>query len=199
MKLLKQIVALTLVALFLELGVFNFSAMKMRLSSNPLKNESYILADCTQINWVQNGGDLISQPDPQLILETLNGKIEKIELSYEAEGNLPYIDLFYTDNVTTAFSGDAMLRVEGLDPTGGSISLNWDVTALRIDLGDEPGLRVKDFHLVVNPAVVKISMVRIVTVFLLFFVGKFLFSLQRAPEYDLQEDMPVASGEEDTP
>ena len=199
MKLFKQAVVVALVALCLEIGVFNFSAMKSRFSSNSLKNQSYTLADCTQINWVQAGGELISQPDPQLILKKLYGHIEQIELRLDVIGNLPYIEFFYTNNVTTAFSGEAMLRVEGVGPTGGLIPFNQDVTALRIDLGDAAGLRVKDLQLIVNPTAVEISMARIITVFLLFFVGKFLFSLQRTPEYNLYEDTDASPKVEDTP
>ena len=199
MKLFKQIVVVVLIALCLELGVFNFSVIKTNFSSNPLKNQSYTLADCTQINWVSDHGELVSQLDPQLVLKTLHGRVDRIELRLETKGNLPYVELFYTDSDTTAFSGDAMLRVEGLESTGGMISLNWDITALRIDLGDAEGLRVKNFQLVVNPTALDISMARIVTVFLLFFAGKFLFSLQRTPEYDLQEDTPAVSETEDAP
>ena len=184
-----QFLAITLVALCLELFVFNFQSVRERFSSTPVKNCTLTLEDFEKINWTELHGVYISEPDPILVIEGLQTQVDRLTLSFQAEGTVPYVDFFYSNDEFPAFSSDLMTRVQTLDATVITVTPHALVNDLRVDLGDDTGVRLHGITVTINSTEVHLSTARIVAIIAIYFVGKFLFSLQREPDYGLSTQL----------
>lgn len=194
-KSLAAFLAVTLVAFALELFVFNFQSFREMASSAAVKDCTLTLEDFDKLNWTEQQDGYVSEADPILVYAGLNSRIDRLTLSFTAEGAVPYVDLFYTDENTSSFSGDRMTRVPLSDGNSCTVTLNATANDLRIDLGDDPGLRLQALTVTINSTQIHLSAARIIAVIVIFFLGRFLFSLQREPDYGLPEqiDSPAQS------
>jgi hypothetical protein len=180
-----EFVAVLAVALVLELFVFNFSYFRGLLDNDIAHNLNYDIGDFEVINWDEDDGVLVSRFDPQLVLNGINTEIKDICITAKADADIPYAVLFYTDETYPVFTGDAMLTIQGGNGNVFKADPDWKATDLRIDLGDDAGLRLTGLDVEINPLKINISISRIIAIFIIYYGAKFLFSLQRSPDYGL--------------
>lgn len=187
LKMAIRLVAIACITATVELLLLNLGEWKMLIDPDLERNREYTLADCTKMNWKTVNGVLQSAGDPMLILDNVGCYVERILIKTELSPDIPYIDLFYT-NENYAQYGDVVLRAE--KPGSEEIVAIRDrVLDLRIDLGDDPGTELREFSVVVNPAQIQFSIPIVIAVLLIYLTAKFLFSLQKAPDYGLRLEM----------
>lgn len=195
-KLGLQLILLACAAAIIELLLLNFGDWKLLLNPNMVKNRIYTLEDCEKVNW-EEGETLCSSTDPMLILSNVECYVESLLIRTELSAPVPYIDLFYTNERYLQY-GDVILRIEEPEPEE-ILAVGDQISDLRIDLGDEPGTELYNFTVVVNPVEIKFSVPIVVAVLLIYLTAKFLFSLQKTPDYGLGQGNAIEKQEEETP
>ena len=60
------------------------------------------------------------------------------------------------------------------------------ITDLRIDLGDEKGTILNDLSVIINPIEFRFSIAIVVAVLLIYVATRFLFYLQKSPNYGIE-------------
>ena len=171
-------------AVLLEMLFFNFQPIKDRIMSNKLLNQKYELSDFEQHNWSVSGEVIVSAADPILVLHDLNYYVSSVAIQYKVQGALDRIDLFYVDEQHPVFSGEALIQTQVKKPEDTRIIyLGKTIQKLRIDMGDISGLVLEEFVVVLNPSIIHLSVARIVTMLIIFYTAKILFSLQKSPDY----------------
>ncbi len=184
-KLGLQLILLACSAAIIELLFLNLGAWKLLMDPNMVKNRVYTLADCEKVNW-EEGEVLRSSTDPMLLLSNVGCYVERLSIQTELSVPVPYIDLFYTNERYLQY-GDVLRRIE--EPGSEAfLAIGDQIFDLRIDLGDEPGTELYNFTAVVNPVEIKFSFPVVVAVLLIYLTAKFLFSLQKIPDYGLELD-----------
>lgn len=175
------------VAILVELCFLNGSALLKLASGDPLTNSTYTLEDFLPANWMEIDNGLRSMEDPILVIPNLEGKVDSIQIEVKASPDIPYIDLFYTDETSEEFNGNMYIHCDTVSDGKTDISVGQYVKNLRVDLGDAPGTELYSLTMVVNPAEMNISLFRVGTVLALYYIAVFLFSLQRPAEYRMAE------------
>ena len=181
MKFSLKILLSVCAAVLLELAVFNFDVWQMRLSAEPQKNIVFSLGELTPVNWRTEGDTYVSESDPQLFIPTDPMYLYSVSVQYETEPQVTSCTFYYSnpDGTVSLLNNTDILgeqTIFRLNKTIGPI--------LRIDLGEEPGIKLSDMRVVVNPTPqLHISISRIVAVVLIYTCGSLLFRIQKMPDY----------------
>lgn len=193
-KLGLRLILLACAAAIIELLLLNLGAWKLLLNPDMVKNCVYTLEDCEKVNW-EEGKTLRSSADPMLILSNVGCYVECLLIRTELSAPVPYIDLFYTNERYLQY-GDVIHRIEEPEPEA-VLAIDDQVSDLRIDLGDEPGTELYNFTVVVNPVEIEFSVPVVMAVLLIYLTAKFLFSLQKTPDYGLETGESKVKDRED--
>lgn len=185
---MKKILIVIIFAFLIELIIFNYVEVKNELNSSVQKNIVYNIKDIKKVNWSMKNRKLISNLDPILELENLNTEVKNINIQLKGKNNIPYIDLFWTEEKNEVFNADKIQRIntniKGNFNQEIKIELNKQVQDLRIDLGDNPGLELDEIKITINYSHIRLNYARIIAMLLIYITSKFLFSLQQNPKYD---------------
>lgn len=196
MKVAKKALVILLIAVAMELFIFNFQPVCDRVLGRENLNEIYTLADFETINWTETADGLISGYDPMLILDGVNTQVHSLRIFSDCLGQVPYVNVFYTNDHYLQF-GDGPVLLEMVESGNAvEIAVNDTVENLRIDLGDQAGVALNQLTVIVNPSAIQISIARIVAIILIAFFAEFLFSLQRYPTY-FSDSIETSSGSKD--
>lgn len=181
-----KILFVAIFAILIELFVFNFDYVYLSFVTKVDKNIEYELQDATLVNWQRVNGYYISESDPMIIFNDLDTDIKNVCISVDSQPIISNLVLFYT-NYNMSDSEEPLMIVWNKDPIDGeyNIEINNNVKNLRIDLGDDAGTTLKEFKLIVNPAVMNFSSARTVAMILIYVSSKLLFRLQRKPKYNI--------------
>ena len=189
-----RIAMLLLVATVLQLSMLNWEFWKYHLDDTAVYNKEYHLEDLEVANWVETSTHLVSLEDPILVLPGVACRVNEVRIQVDAEPEIPYLDLFYINEEHQQY-GEIVLRADapGQDVT---VSVDDMVQDLRIDLGDDPGTALQSITITINPTEFRFSPQILVAVVILYVCGKFLFGLQRAPDYGLTDDINAEDNQE---
>lgn len=183
----KRIIGVLFIACCIEVFGINFSNILSLADNSVEKNREYSLQDMQAVNWKQEDGHLISQYDPNLIVEDVDTFIKKMKLKISSNQEIPYIQVFYTNNENENFNGELLVEYGQPVKEEVEISLDQHVNNLRIDLGDEEGMMLDDIKVVINPVNFNFSISRIVAMILIYVLSIGLFYLQKNPDYNINE------------
>ncbi len=171
----------------IEIIIFNFSYLNDKFIKKV--KTTYCQEDnISYVNWQESTDtQKVSLVDSMIILNNLNTKISKVKIDVNLNENVkvPYTDIFYTTQEIGQFNGDLVIHDKNKYDKSIEININKDVKDLRIDLGDQAGLILNDIKIIINPLDFHISISRIVTMIIIYYLSIFLFSLQRNPNYQL--------------
>lgn len=157
------------------------------------KEARLTLENFDMYNWSEEGnGSYVSLPDPILVIEDLQANIKDIDITVDSADNISSVTFFYTENDGQVFNGDNIILGNLVDSEL-TLSVNKYVNDIRIDLGDDAGMRINGVTVVLNPDRIKFSFTRFITVIILYFSTIFLFRLQRRPDYTELENISDGS------
>lgn len=186
----KKLIIVLVVALTLELGVFNFTNLSLLLNPNIEKNKKFTLADMEIVNWQSSDGKLISKADPILIIHNVNTEIRTVEVEAQLDKPLPRIAIFYTNDQNKNFN-ETTMKVYNENLIGDTLlTLNAQVQDIRLDLGEDAGLVLSNLDVTINPARISFSISRVIAILLIYLSAVGLFALQRNPNYHLDKQPP---------
>lgn len=183
MNILKKVLVSLLVAVLIEVVFFN-SAPLVNLFKG-VKPMEFSADKLSFVNWSKTDTGFVSQPDPMIILENLSIVADTFTVRLTAEPQPSSYTIFYTRGAET-FSGNNMIITS--DMTGDdTFPLGQRISAIRIDPGEEAGLVLHDVTFVFNNLSWDISLSRIVVMLVIWWGTKFLMSLQKAPNYGVEQ------------
>lgn len=184
-KMIIRVLITVLISVAIEFVVFQGPRVWKLYKPDSNANQVYYLDSFEAANWeVESDGTLVSLADPMLVLEINNQDIDMLKIQVDASGIIPYVDIFYINDRYPNY-GDRHTHYEDLQNNQATIELDDYVQALRIDLGDDPGLRLKEMRVTLNPVSIDVSLSRIIAMIAIYWCGVFLFSLQKMPDYGL--------------
>lgn len=187
-KILKSTFKLIYVIIFIliiEICIFNYNELNSLIDNSNEKNVVLTLNEASLVNWVKKDDSYVSQIDPMIVFENIDLFIKNIEIKTIINNKVPYIDFFYTDSKRTEFNGDMLLKLNDVNQDVNTIVVNQDVKDIRLDLGDEEGITLSNFIVVINPIRLNIKVARIILMLFLYYCSKGLFNLQKSPEYEV--------------
>jgi len=171
----------------IEMIFFQGPTIIKLLQPNYQANVILSLEDFETVNWqLGEEGTMESGVDPILVAGGLDMRVDKVEVMAAASRQIPYIDIFYINDKHPQY-GDLYLHNELSDENSSVFTLEDNVADLRIDLGDDAGLILRELTVFINPVKFCPSLSRIVAVILIYWGGVFLFSLQKMPDYHLDK------------
>lgn len=173
------------IALMLEIVIFNFSSLMIIVDNNIEKNVVYTLDDLEKVNWDQQEKGFVSRSDPMLILPQVNMQIKSLKIELVADRIVGHGTVFYTNTKIPEFSGKGMISIEKPFDSENLIAVNQYVKSLRIDLGEEAGLKLEGIKIVINPSQFTFSISRVIAIVFIYYGAVFLFSLQKSPDYGI--------------
>ena len=181
-----RIAMLLVVATALQLSILNWEFWKYCLDETAVYNKEYHLEDLEVANWSETSTHLVSLKDPILVLAGLACRVNEVRIQVDTEPEIPYLELFYINEDHQQY-GEAILRADapGQDVT---VSVDDMVQDLRIDLGDDPGTALYSIIITINPTEFRFSPQILVAIVIIYVCGKFLFALQRTPDYGLTDN-----------
>jgi hypothetical protein len=71
-KQLRNIGIVLVIAVVLEISVFNLKTLAVMLNKSIVKNAVYTISEIETTNWVTEGNGLLSLPDPQMVIYDVN-------------------------------------------------------------------------------------------------------------------------------
>lgn len=176
-----------ILAIALECFVFNFDYVRSLMDTSKTYNVRYTLEDFEKVNWTAENNLLISAPDPQMILNSVDMETDSVLITFSIDaGVLPAITLFYSNENVPVINGELMAQSTKINPGGTEIKIGDYINTLRIDMGEEPGLVLRDMQILINPAVSRFSLSRIVAVLFIYLIAKGLFAMQAPVDYKLE-------------
>lgn len=190
MKKVKKVCAILLAALCIELFYFHFDYFYARFFSDVPHNVLLELNDFQTEHWQTTESGLVSEADPILVHSDADVFVEKLLIQAELDKNIPYVVLFYTDKLHKEFSEETMIVMP--QPVNGAVEVpvSQHVKDIRIDLGDDAGVKLTGLSVTINPLYFNFSIARYVAMLTVCFGFWALTSLQRSPEYDLSKGKP---------
>lgn len=184
MKFRYKLFFITVFAIFLEIVIFNFPYVSGMLNGNIEKNISYNLEDIEKVNWRKVDNSLISEQDPMLTISNIDTYVKDFELSFSIDKKIPFIMIYYTQNEDDTFNDKMSIALTDNLRDKNEIKVNSFVKDLRVDLGDDAGVKLNSLDVVINPVKLNISISRIIAILLIYIVGIGLFYLQRSPNFE---------------
>lgn len=127
-------------------------------------NNSQIIKDrnIDLVNWVKDRDFYISQTDPQIIINNVNGYVEYIDINLIISEVTP-VKVYYIASGNSSFSeensfiADSILRNNSL-----RITVDKSVKKLRIDLGEEAGIYLTLNSISIYPVIFSFDLLSIV-------------------------------------
>lgn len=184
MKKVLRVFLVLLISVLIELIVFNGSVLLSFVGIESKKPVSFTLTDAQASNWLQEGETFVSEFDPQLVFTGFKMDIKDLAITAQMDRHIPYMELFYAIDDGGLNLDDIRLETGDL-AQGVTITLNRrNITAVRLDLGDDPGLVLSNLTLTATPAyILSISPSRIIALNLIYWLTTGLFALQGPPKY----------------
>ena len=174
-----------LIGIFLELFVFKSGYF---LSLLDYESDVIVLPQeqFTAVNWDAHGELLISETDPQLILEGVNRYVQKITIYCDVQPSAEGITVFYT-NGENPVACEKTMRTARLVDGRASVTIRDTIGGLRVDVGEAAGAEMHSFQVVLNERYFHFSISHVIAVILIALLGTFLFNIQKMPDYHLEE------------
>lgn len=194
--LIVKLLIIAVTASVLQLVLWNWPNWSFLLDDTVQKNLVYTLQDFQIQNWTEQNGQMTSGHDPMLMRDGIDGYVRQVRIELEADPLPPYLQVYYTNPAHPAYDGEAVVTAQQVSSIT-VIDVNAEVQNLRIDLGDDSGTVLTGLTVTVNPVELHFSIAIIVAVILIYFSGKLLFSLQRAPNYGIADIQPDKKKEDD--
>lgn len=171
-------------SILLEVFCFNYGAIYSKIGN--LQSVTYNMDDTQLYNWERNDTGIVSNLDPNIIVQDIDSYIKNIAIIVETDQTIPYVEFFYTiENKNEELIPEhKIIDTEAFNKIK-VINVDKKVNSIRIDLGDEAGLELKDFKLITNYFVFKINIWRIIFINIVFWGLKLLFALQKPPKYNV--------------
>jgi hypothetical protein len=163
-----------------EVFIFNKTYWIMKFSGIPT-NCIFHLSDFEQFGWSRVNNTLVSNGGQNLILRNVDKIVRSITVQSDIKPVPSYVLLFYTTEAGEAFSNSKSILIDEKE----ALTTNIAVHDLRLDLGNETGLSLSKLTLVINQCIFKISLSRVIAIILIFYISRFLYSLQNTPAYKL--------------
>lgn len=191
-RFLKEIlhtVIVILIAAIIEMYIINGNYWLKWLEMGDAKqNLHYTLEDAELLNWDTSGEKPVTMFDPIILINDIDTTIDTICIKVNAQGDIPYIDIFYINDEHKIPDYDNLIKVQPpFEYDNIVIDVNQYINLLRIDLGDFEGLVVQDFELIINENVFSFSLVRMIAIIMIYYATVFLFKLQDTPKYMVSE------------
>ena len=184
----QAIILVTLVAI-LQVFLLNLDYWKYQFSDNSISNMTYELGDFEVTNWQVTETALRSEKDPILVLPNISCNVDRILIETQLTPTIPYLEVFYVNDVHTQY-GEVVIH-EDNPKERTTVEIGDTVKDLRIDLGDDPGTKLDYIKVTVNPEEFQFSISILVAVVIIYFCCKYLFSLQKAPDYGLNAEIKM--------
>lgn len=194
MKLVKsksivQAIILVVLVAILQIILLNLDYWKYEFSDNSISNITYELGDFEAANWQVTETALLSEKDPILVLPNISCNVDRIMIETQLTPTIPYLEVFYVNDVHTQY-GEVIIHED--NPKECTIvEIGDTVRDLRIDLGDDPGTKLDSIKVTVNPEEFQFSISILVAVVIIYFCSKYLFGLQKAPDYGLNVEIKM--------
>lgn len=181
MKFSSKVLLSVCVAVLLEVVVFNFDVWGTKLKAEQLQTAAFSLEDLTPVNWYMEDGVYISDVDPQLFVPTDPMWLSSVSIQYITEPQVTDCAFYYSNPDQT------VSVLNNIDISDGQTVFKLDKEIgpiLRVDLGEEAGVRLSAIRVIINPMPqLHISISRIVAVVMIYVCGSLLFRIQRMPDY----------------
>lgn len=183
----RRIIPSTLIAILIEVIIFNFSAFQAQLRGiTPLVLSTEQL---NYLNWENVNGTLISLPDPVIYIEDIDIIPYSIVLEVDAAPMPQTCTFFYTTEENEVFSAEKMVSLP-MEAENGKIIVSLPstepVVALRMDLGEEAGTVLNSITLRINEFKWDISISRIIAMLIIYWGAVGLMQLQKSPNYGIE-------------
>lgn len=186
-KYLFSFIFILFLSIIIEFCVFNFINISEILDNSLKKNIAFSLEDAKLSNWEKNNTEYISEFDPMIVYNNIDMYIKKIEIKTSMNKKVPYIDIFYTNKNEPEFNGKMLLKINEVNQDTNVLIVNQYAKDIRIDIGDEAGVSLSDFSIIINPTKINFKLSRVVAIVLIYYMSVGLFSLQKSPDYDIEE------------
>ena len=180
----KKLLLVLLGAVFLEVFYFNWGTVQNNLLPEDEKNIVLTMNDWDFYNWSIYDSTYTSNLDPSIVKTNLNVDINNIEIQYLPAQTIGDVSVFYTEEAGQIVNADRMLVFSEIESKQ-KLPINKHVVDLRIDLGEQAGLKLNEITVVLNPTEWNISIYRIATVLMIYVFSILLFRLQESPNYDI--------------
>ena len=181
----KRIVIILISALLLELFYFNADYFYKMLRRERSYNVVFSLNNLEMLNWERTPEGMCSQPDPILFRQGINMDVTMVEIVARADRTIPYVFVFYTNANYPEFCEQTMVLAGDKGEGKFVAQLPGQIQDIRVDLGDDPGLRLYDLTICLNPLRFRFSVARFVAMLVICFGFWGLTRLQSSPEYIL--------------
>lgn len=197
MKAKKISIGIVVITLLVELFCFNFSYFYGLLFEDFDHNISLDLNDFEKVHWLQDGSGWVSEIDPMLIRNGIDTQITELEVRVQADSKIPYMVFFYTDEQYLEFCAEAMIEVAPVSDNVFSVQVGKNIQNMRIDLGDDAGLRVSGMEIILNPLYLNFSVSRYCAMLVVCFGFWALNRLQQSRNYhiDIESSQKEGTGE----
>lgn len=184
-KFLLRIILSLVLGIVLEVFIFNYSAMRIRLDPSLNKDQTFTLNDMEMVNWIAGSDGIVSKEDPQLFF-TSDGieRIETVDIQFHTNPTVTTAQFFYTDEGGMVKAVDATILKSNYARFKVGAAAQ---PILRIDLGGSAGIHLNDITVTINSSVLHISISRILMVVLIYICGSLLFRIQKMPDYHLDQ------------
>ncbi|OSA93998.1 hypothetical protein [Clostridium botulinum] len=171
-------------SIFLEVFCFNFNVFYSKLAK--LQTTTYNMKDSELYNWSKTQDGIISNNDPNIVIQDIDYELRNIAIIPETNQTIPYVEVFYTlENKDEPLIPEHKITDNDKFNKIKIINIGKKVNSIRIDLGDDAGLELKDFKIITNYYVFKINIWRIIFINIIFWGLKLLFALQKPPKYNI--------------
>ena len=186
MRQIRRVIISGVVAILVELLVFNFSAIMNQISGNEVI--FFSAKDFRYQNWQQQeDGSKVSLADPVLYIDGLSAKVKTLTIRANMDVLPSSYTIFYTTEPTEVFSAEKMIVVEAKSDEV-EISLGQRVCALLVDLGDEAGVVLRDISLTLNDVGWDFSAARVIAMLIVYWGTIGLMRLQKSADYGIDEE-----------
>ena len=185
-KIAKFIIAV-MFATLIELIFFDLSGIISMVSNykESIRNKVASIAEAQLINWDTNGGTYISQADPMIVFERINGRINNVRINVETNQDIDGVTVFYTKNNSGVAGELKEIKSIKLVNNEANVKLDDDVYSIRVDLGEQAGTKINNFHITLNPLNIGFSISRVVAMLIIYFLTGALFRLHKSPDYGI--------------
>lgn len=171
-------------SILLEVFYFNYGVLYSKVMN--LKSVTYNMEDTQLYNWDKNTKGIVSKIDPNIVIKDIDSDLKNIAIVVETEQTIPYVEFFYTiDNKNEPLIPEHKITDKEAFNQIKIINIGKKVNSIRIDLGDEAGLQLKDFKIITNYYEFKINIWRIIFINIVVWGLKLLFALQKPPKYNI--------------
>lgn len=184
MKFGHKLIFITVFAIIMEIVLFNFPYVSGMLNRNMDKNILYNLENIEKTNWIKHDNELISKQDPMLVISDINTYVKNFELSFSIDKKIPFIMCYYTKNKEDIFNDKMSIALTNNINDKNKITVNSYVKNLRVDLGDDAGIILKNMSIVINPVKLNFNIARVITIILIYVISTCLFYLQKGPNFE---------------